>query len=80
MSAAVGVRRQRFIWSITYAHWLCYGVLVFDAQRSTRHYAEWRGKVLFWAGEDKIIYGPHFRVGRPVALSQCRSSPAPAAF
>ena len=28
MSTAVGERRQRLIWSITYAHWLCYGVLV----------------------------------------------------
>ena len=28
MSTAVGARRQRVIWSITYAHWLCYGGLV----------------------------------------------------
>src|SRR5438105_1764178 len=28
MSIAVGARRQRLFGSITYAHWLCYGVLV----------------------------------------------------
>src|SRR2546430_12575325 len=28
MSVAVGTRRQRGVWSIAYAHWLCYGVLV----------------------------------------------------
>src|SRR2546423_3908175 len=47
--------------------------------RSPRQFAEWLGKLLFWAGEDKIIYGSEGALwdppGGPVALLQILTPP-----
>ena len=34
--------------------------------RSPRQFAEWLGKLLFWAGEDKIIYGSEAPIWHPM--------------